>query len=509
MRELLNHSLTMLRNLKLVALHLVVMVVLMVSASLWLLIPEAHVWQLTLAGLAALLLVVVFLWLESGVLAYGADPKPENFPAALIPKIDRMAWLLLGLGVLFWCMKAVDGWNESQWQISGYLYSKAPSWIRPTEGPMAYANAVGTALSILYWYVVPGLFLPLISARVAGRPALRGLRTLLLWQYWVSLGVLGLAGVWVVRLIVGWTPGETLGAQTASLVIRMLLAYLVSSAAWLLTAGLLGHFVGEGSGASPVATGVVDHIMPPGGTTRLVAQRTMSVVRDRKLIVLQLATAVVAGIATGLDLGSTADMEHIIKYALGIVFFLVLLVGFLWSYAGTLAYATNPASANFGPAFRFRFGRIVWVLLGLIALFAISQAAESLLWKLNDHDRYFGVIIRVNHFIEDYLVPCLVLPWVAAKVIGERFREGKRPLQSWRYWVGMAMIIYLSSWIGDVLSIAYATTSWFGKNVVSVVLKAVAALPIVVGWVAAAGLVSYFLTGRADRNAKVVGQAVS
>jgi len=66
MLALLRHSLAMLRNIKLVALHLVVNAVLLVSASFWLLIPEAHIWQLLFAALSALLIAVMFLWLHGG-----------------------------------------------------------------------------------------------------------------------------------------------------------------------------------------------------------------------------------------------------------------------------------------------------------------------------------------------------------------------------------------------------------------------------------------------------------
>ena len=79
MRALMRHSLATLRNPRLIGLHLVLNAILLVAASLWLLIPEAHVWQLILAGVSGLLILLVFLWLHSGTLAYAAEPAPEKF----------------------------------------------------------------------------------------------------------------------------------------------------------------------------------------------------------------------------------------------------------------------------------------------------------------------------------------------------------------------------------------------------------------------------------------------
>ena len=245
MRDLVRHSIAMLRNPRLVLLHIVGNAVVLVAASFWLLIPEEHVWQLLGAGISALVIVFVFLWIHSGTLAYAAEPVPENLRTALTPRIGRLFWLLFGLFILCWCMSIVDGWSESNWQISGYLYSKAPTWLRPTGGDSAWYRILDYLFSVVYWYVLPCLFLPAIAAKIAGGGALRGLRTLGRWQYWLSMAVTTLLGVRVTTLILGWTPGRTLSVQTVSLGVRLALAYAIATAAWLMTAGLLGYFVGS------------------------------------------------------------------------------------------------------------------------------------------------------------------------------------------------------------------------------------------------------------------------
>ena len=244
MRSALRHAASALRNPRLVALHLFVNAILLASASFWLLIPEEHVWQLLFAGFSALLILLIFLWLHSGTLVYAADPNPAKFRDAFSIKLGRMMWLLIGLSVLFCCMRTIAGWNDSRWQIAGYLYSKAPSWLRPIHGATGYVTALGYIFSASFWYILPCVFLPVIAARIVGAPVRRGLRTLAQWQYWFGMAITTLLGVWLTIQILGWTPGKTLSQQTVSLVIRLIVAYLIATAAWLAMAGLLGSFVG-------------------------------------------------------------------------------------------------------------------------------------------------------------------------------------------------------------------------------------------------------------------------
>ena len=243
MLVLLRHSLAMLRNIKLVVLHLVVNAVLLVSASFWLLIPEAHIWQLLFAALSALLIAVMFLWLHSGTFVYALAPRKENFRFSFAIKIWRMFWLLLGAFLLLWCMNTVGGWMDSKWQTAGYLYSKAPTWLRQTAGSSSYTTVLEYFLVILYWYVVPSVVFAITAARICGASFLHGLRILKHWQYWLAMAITALLGVWVTKLILGWMPGSTLTLQTISIAIRFATIYLITTAAWLLTIGVLGYFV--------------------------------------------------------------------------------------------------------------------------------------------------------------------------------------------------------------------------------------------------------------------------
>lgn len=250
MREPLRHSIILLRNPRLVLLHLVINAAVLVAASFWMLIPDAHVWELLLAGLSALAILFFFLWLHSGTLAYAADPVPEKFRDAFSPRASRILWLLVGLAVLFALMYVVSGWTDSSVQVSGYAYSKAPTWLRPVSGSSGYATILQYILAILFWYVLPAVLLPIIACPIAGTSFLRGFRTLGRWQYWLTMAVLALVGIGLTSLILGWTPGKTLNEQTVSLIIRLALVYVIATAAWLATAGLLGYFVAASASGS-------------------------------------------------------------------------------------------------------------------------------------------------------------------------------------------------------------------------------------------------------------------
>lgn len=242
MRALIRHSAAMLRNRKLLALHLVLNAALLAAASFWLLIPEAHAWQLVFAVLSAIAIAGIFLWLHSSTLIYALEPRPVNLRVAVRPRVLSMIWLLVGLAAMFWGMSIVEKWRANPWQLSGYLYSKAPQWLRPTSGAMSYTHGLLDLETVLFWFVIPSLFLPFIAGRVTGRRFRAPFRALASGRYWLAMVVLCVVGVWLTRLIIGWVPGKTLAFQTISVIVRLAIAYVVATSAWLLATGVLGYF---------------------------------------------------------------------------------------------------------------------------------------------------------------------------------------------------------------------------------------------------------------------------
>lgn len=241
MRQLISHCLAVLRNLRLLGLHLVGNAVLLISASLWLLVPEQHAWQLVFAAVSALLLIFLFLWLHAGTLVFAADPTTGKLLPAFHVRLRQLGWLLLGLVLLLASMWFVSGWSESIAQIAGYAYSKTPASWRPVQGNIAFLHVGEFLLSVLVCYLLPGLWLPLMAAKVVGKDFVAGFRTLRRLTYWLLLGVLALSGIWLPQLVLNWRPGTSLTQEMSSLGIRLVLAYLIATLAWLATCGLLGY----------------------------------------------------------------------------------------------------------------------------------------------------------------------------------------------------------------------------------------------------------------------------
>jgi hypothetical protein len=239
MRELIRGSLRPLRNVKLVALHLVGNAALVIGAALWLLVPDERAWQLAATAIAGLIIVFLFSWMHSGTLAWSADAA-GGFRRGL----RHLLAFIVFAGVLYLAMRVVAGMSDSSWPIANYLYSKLPNALRPTRGPVIIEECVGAAIGVLVWYVIPALLLPFVAAAAqygfSARLSRAAARVFGRLRYWVLFAIICGIGVLVPKLLLGWTPGTGVGGQTISLAIRLTLAYVIAVAAWLMTCGLLG-----------------------------------------------------------------------------------------------------------------------------------------------------------------------------------------------------------------------------------------------------------------------------
>lgn len=240
MRTIVRATLAPLRSGRLWTIQLAGKTLLPLSGAMWLLIPEAQTWQLVAAVLAMLVWVFLFLWLESGTLLFAANPVRQNFAAAFRPRLRGMLWLLLGSAAFFWLYMVLIGWSESNLQLAGYLYSKAPAWLRPTGGSLVYSNTLGHILLDIAVFFMPGILLPVLAAKVLGTEPKRAIRALANWRYWLTLFIIAHLGLWLPAVILEWRFGNTARMQAISLALRLTLALICGTAAWIMTAGLLG-----------------------------------------------------------------------------------------------------------------------------------------------------------------------------------------------------------------------------------------------------------------------------
>ena len=78
MHALIRSAVAALSDWRLLALHLAGNALLLAAATLWLLIPEAHAWQLLVTALGGLAVGFTFVWLHCGTLAHGLTPVRET-----------------------------------------------------------------------------------------------------------------------------------------------------------------------------------------------------------------------------------------------------------------------------------------------------------------------------------------------------------------------------------------------------------------------------------------------
>lgn len=245
MRDTGKTVLALLSDWRLDALHLVGNALLLGSAALWLLIPEARIWQLIFAAVSALFLIFAFAWLHCGTLAHGISPERATLFADFRRALRRIPlFLLLALALLFLMHWSAD-LSDMSWRISGYLFTLLPNWLRSSIGEQGLNTWVEFKLAALTWILLPALFLPWLAATAAyglsSHTVRAALQSYARWKYWLGVVLVGLFGVFIPRLLMEWTPGQGLGSEVVSMGLRLMLAYVVAVLSWLVAAAVVGR----------------------------------------------------------------------------------------------------------------------------------------------------------------------------------------------------------------------------------------------------------------------------
>jgi len=216
---------------KLWLLNLVANAALLAIWYFWLLIPDAHGWQVAGSAVIAVVVVALVLWLRAGTLAW--------FRIAEFRK-DRDIWLAfrsslghvpaLGIWVLVFVFFA---WML--WGLHGYVPQFAV-WFRQKLGtgppPRNIMNDLNWLLLLIVGCVMPGLWVPMattisavgfhpehiiLSRRVWKRPL-----------YWLWFCLLLGVSIYIPYKLVRWIPDlQTLRQQAWSMGARFLVAYLI------------------------------------------------------------------------------------------------------------------------------------------------------------------------------------------------------------------------------------------------------------------------------------------
>ena len=222
---------------KLWLLNLVCNAALLAAAYFWLLIPDAHGWQVAVSGVAALVVIFCGVWLRAGTFAYCRLAEYRDtgtlwraFRHALRHIIALAIWAAI-LATLVWAV----------WNLRSYT-PQAGVWIRQKLNagppPRNVTRDLNWLIVLIVFVILPAIWLPIATTvaavgfkfkRMAG-----SLRVLRRGLYWFWFCVLMLVGAYVPYKLVWWIPGlSDLRQQAWSMGLRFFLAYVLLISAWV------------------------------------------------------------------------------------------------------------------------------------------------------------------------------------------------------------------------------------------------------------------------------------
>ena len=213
----------------------------------WLLLPDAHVWQVAGSGLLALVVIFFGVWLRGGSFAYFRLSEFREH-AAVWPAFRRSLHHLIAL--ILWliplaaaelCLLTLRRFAP---QFGVWWWQKVPA-LR-FGSPRAVYHAAEVAFFLVMALLV-AIWLPPAATVAAfgfkGHIA-RAWRVLKRAKYWLWFVALVVVGVYVPYKLVWWIPGlGTLSKQAWSAGVRFFFAYLVLISAWVSLLLVTGEFV--------------------------------------------------------------------------------------------------------------------------------------------------------------------------------------------------------------------------------------------------------------------------
>ena len=213
---------------------------------LWLLVPDAHGWQVAGSLLAAVGIIVLVVWLRAGTFAYFrlAEFRDNGavwraFRHSLRHMVALALWAILLAAVLwflFWLRRYPP-------QFGVWLWQKLPESLR-FASPRQLTQGADWLLRLLIFVVVPAKWLP-IATTIAidgfGKRALQSWRVLKRPLYWVWFCLLVFVGVYTPYKLVWWIPSvDDLRRQAWSMGLRFVAAYVIVITALIALVWMVG-----------------------------------------------------------------------------------------------------------------------------------------------------------------------------------------------------------------------------------------------------------------------------
>ena len=212
----------------------------------WLLVPDAHGWQVALSLVAAVAIVLLVAWLRAGTFAYFRRTEFRergevwlSFRHAVRHIYVLVLWAIALAAVLLFLFRL----RVYSPQFGVWLWQKLPESLRVTS-PRGMAQGADGLLWVLFFVVAPGFWLPVAtSIAAAGWRArvLHSLRATRHVTYWVWFFLLIAVCVYLPYRLIWWIPDlDTLRKQAWSMGLRFFAAYVLVITAWIALVWMTG-----------------------------------------------------------------------------------------------------------------------------------------------------------------------------------------------------------------------------------------------------------------------------
>ncbi len=211
----------------------------------WLLVPDAHGWQVAASLLAAVCIIVLVVWLRAGTFAYfrlsefrDSGALWRAFRHSLRHVIALALWALV-LAAPLWFLIWLRAYPP---QFGVWLWQKLPESLR-----FASPRQLTRGADWLLWLLILAMlavWLPVaatVAAKGFGKGLTRSWCVLKHPMYWVWFCVLIFVGVYISYKLVWWIPTlDDLRKQAWSMGLRFFAAYVIVTTVWIALVWMVG-----------------------------------------------------------------------------------------------------------------------------------------------------------------------------------------------------------------------------------------------------------------------------
>ena len=199
----------------------------------WTRLPDSYAWQVSLALLVPLVLLVAVLLLEAGTMRklFSDDPGRARLAVGALTLLVWVAVVWAAWAFMDWCSAQIPVW-------AGYLNSRASAASRATLFTYDRIQSWLTFLVWIFrWIAVPAKVIPwaMASAQWGLRlPVRKIIRLLFNWRWWLPVIIAALVAVeWPSHFFDG-LPRGTVSHQVWSVIFKLAASYLLAIVSWVL-----------------------------------------------------------------------------------------------------------------------------------------------------------------------------------------------------------------------------------------------------------------------------------